>query len=899
MGCLTFAQSLESRLDSILALMTTTEKYNLLYYNTDGITRLGIPQFMGNNGPHGIGVNGSTSFPVTIGMAATWDLDMVQRIGAAIGTEGRSLGLDRVAGPSLDLLGDPRNGRAGESIGEDPFLGGRTTEAFYQGLFSSGLFGTIKHYNLNTRETGRESNNYVIDQRSLIELWGCHWKRAVQYGGALSVMCAFNLVNGGKCAENFNLINTILRTKWGFSYYTMCDWGGFNSAEKAMKAELDFCEGNDLYQQDLPGLVSSGTITMAMVENADKNVLRAKLVSGMIDGKPTVPSSARNSDANKELCYQAGLRAIVLLKNTGNILPISKNIVSVALIGPSADVCQLDGFGSSSVTPAYTITPRQSIDSVIGSAKVRYAKGCDINSTDQSGFAAAMSAAQGASVVVFVGGLDYTQEGEGYGIGGDRKSGSINLPGQQQNLINQLATVNPNIVVVVESGGMCGVDNSIANIKALLYGFYPGQEGGKAVASVLFGDYNPSGKLPVTMPKGDSQLPPWGLDFTNVVQGRLGYRWFDTQNLMPEFPFGYGLSYTTFAYSNLKITPDNAPIGTTITVTADIKNTGNRAGEEVAQLYLKTGAILPALPMPPKQLRGFEKISINPGETKTVDFTLTPEELYVFDTVANCYKVPTGAYSALVGGSSGDLPLMGNFTLTDDSVKPDLIVVNIRSVPPYPKAGDKVIFIASIINKGTGPSPAGTVHGVSFNVDGNGVAYSANVTSSIPAGGMALASATSGPAGSSAWTATSGTHSVSARVDYQNIIAECNEDNNVAYATITLPGGKLIPVPAPPTTQVSYIPVRKSKEQFALALIGKGNAAVLRYSLGTQGGPEQPAVLSAYTTGGRLIGRCNVQKGAGEIKLYRLIGGMHAASVLLFGISDGKNAAIVRDIVVE
>ncbi|MDA3835437.1 MAG: hypothetical protein PF495_18855 [Spirochaetales bacterium] len=267
--------ALEQRLDTLLSVMSMQEKIEQLYYLTDGNERLSIPQFTGSDGPHGIGngAEGFSCFPVTIAMVATWDPALITRVGRAISLEQASRGRDRIAGPTLDLLIDPRIGRAAESIGEDPYLGGRISEAFVLGQNSTSVFGSVKHYNLNTYEINRRTNNYLSDNRSLVEFWGYHWKRTVQVGGAFSNMCAYNWVNGDKCAENEYLIKTLLRDSWGFKYYTMCDWGGFSETGKALEAELDFCEGNDLYINELPSGVADGRFDSALVERATINVL--------------------------------------------------------------------------------------------------------------------------------------------------------------------------------------------------------------------------------------------------------------------------------------------------------------------------------------------------------------------------------------------------------------------------------------------------------------------------------------------------------------------------------------------------------------------------------------------------------------------------------------------------
>jgi beta-glucosidase len=787
--------SLEDRINSILSQMSVQEKIEQLYYKTDGNVRLGIPQFTGSDGPHGIGnkAKGWSCFPVTIAMTASWDPELIYRVGKAISIEQASRQRHRIAGPTLDLLHDPRNGRASETIGEDPFLGGRISEAFILGQNATAVFGSIKHYNLNTYEAKREHNNYLIDQRSLVEFWGGHWKRAIQDGGAMSIMCAYNLVNGEKCAENGNLIKTILRDMWGFEFYTMCDWGGFWSTPKAIKSEMDFCEGNDLYIKELPALVKNRTVDISMVDNAVRNILRTKILAGMLDGQPNVPSDARDCRKHRELVYESGLKSIILLKNQDRILPFGSAIGSIALIGPNVAVLPLDGHSSSAVIPSYTITLKEGIEMIIGADRVKYLKGCDINSKDRSQFDRAKEVARSADVVIFAGGLDDTVEGEGYFIGGDRMTGSVDLPGLQNDLINELASVNPNMVLVVISGGTCAVNKVISNVKAMLYAFYPGQEGGKALADILFGNYNPSGKLPVTVPKGDAQLPSTDMDFKKVVTEGVGYRWFDSQKITPEFAFGSGLSYTTFKYSGLIITPEIAPAGQEVRVQVDLTNTGKRAGEEVAQLYLSTDRLNPDIPMPAKQLKGFKKIHLEPGQTRRIEFTLTPEELYIFDEAKGRYIVPAGSYIVRVGGASDCLFLSGRFSLTKADEKPDLLIKNIRSIPPFPKKEEQVFFLASILNRGTGPSPAGVVHQVTFHVNGKVISWSNQFQDSIPAGGMAMVCGSQGPDSKPCWTAADGTWSITAEIDDKHNISETNEENNVCRGKITLPDGKIVP----------------------------------------------------------------------------------------------------------
>jgi beta-glucosidase len=798
---------LEQRLDTLLSKMSMQEKIEQLYYKTDGNQRLGIPQFKGSDGPHGIGngAPGFSSFPVTIAMAATWDPALITRAGRAIALEQASRGRDRIAGPTLDLLIDPRIGRAPETIGEDPFLGGRISEAFVLGQNTTSVFGSVKHYNLNTYEINRRTNNYLSDERSLVEFWGYHWKRTVQVGGAMSIMCAYNWVNGDKCAENKYMIKDLLRDHWGFNYYTMSDWGGFGDTGKALNSELDFCEGNDLYIKELPAGVVNGQFDSTLVERATRNVLRTKIISGMIDGVPVIPKTVIDSKEHHELVYESGLKSLVLLKNSENILPLDKEkLKSVAVIGPNAAVLPLDGNSSSKVLPSYRIPVEKAFRTILGDERVKYAKGCNINDTDKKQFAAAIETAKLAEYVVFVAGLDSTVEGEGWFLdkeadekgGGavarpDRPSQTVLLPGVQNELINEIAKVNPNIILVVISGGTCSVTPVINNVKGLLYAFYPGQEGGRAIADVLFGNYNPSGKLPATIPKDDSQIIPISPDFRNMVSRGVGYRWFDSQNLTPEFAFGFGLSYTTFEYSNIRINNTNAKVGDFIEASFDLKNTGKVFGEEVAQLYLSTGKIIPELQMPVKQLRAFEKTGLNPGETKTITFTLSPEEFYIYNETTKSYQVPEGEFMVQVGGSSDNLPLKTGFTLVNAEGKPDLSVRNIRTMPAFPKEGDEVVFMASLINNGTAATKKGDSHIIRFYVDGKEVANYHSKSITIPVGGMELAYA-QGLKGVN-WKAANGNFKITAKIEVKES-SDLNQQNNTCEAELQIPNGKVVPV---------------------------------------------------------------------------------------------------------
>jgi beta-glucosidase len=774
---ITYSETLDERITNIINQMSLEEKIAQLHregdFNTPDNTRLDIPGFVMADGPHGVRSGNATCFPVGIAMAASWDINLVYNIGVAMGKEFKGKNIHQALGPCMDICRDPRNGRSPESGGEDPFLCAQITTALIRGIQSSGCIATAKHFNCVNRQTDRVTNNVTIDQRMLMEHYGLNFRTAVQKGLTLCVMNSYNLINGDKCAENAILLTDILRDYWGFPFYVVSDWWSIWDSEKAIKAGCNICMGSFNYQDDLLDLVQSGNVSEEIIDDAVRKVLRTKILSGLLDYYPPGNPDDVNCPEHQQLSLEAGRKCMVLLKNEDNILPINKDLVnSIALIGPSANVAQLDGQGSSTVVPFYTVTPREGIENKIEISKISYTHGCDINSEDTTGFAEARNIASTADIVVFIGGLDATQEGEGQ----DRISGSIALPGKQQELINELALTNSQLIVVLISGGICGVNDCIESIKGLLYAFYPGQEGGNAIADVLFGDYNPGGKLPVSMPQTDSQLPEWNDDFTDDYG--CGYRWFDQMDITPQFAFGYGLSYTTFSYSNLSISPQTAPAGHVFEVSVDVTNTGSYTGDEVVQLYLTD--IESSVYMPEKQLKGFKRISLQPAETRTVHFTLTSDELYYYEQNSGSFKIEAGVFNVKVGGSSDNLPLSGNFEVTTASEQSDLIITSIKIMPPYPAKDDSVVFLAVIKNQGTGPTPSAIPHEVLFRINGSDISWSTEFLGPVPAGGMAFVCADGGPAGSNAWIAGDiGKYSIEAIVDHQEGISECIEDNNI------------------------------------------------------------------------------------------------------------------------
>jgi len=691
-----------------------------------------------------------------------------------MGEEFRAKGKNQTLGPAMDLTRDPRNGRTPESGSEDPYLDAQITAAVIKGVQLTPCIATAKHYNLKHKQANRTNNNYTITQELLMDHYGLNFRTAVQDAGVYSIMSAYNLINGEQAAESSNLLRTILREYWGFPYYVVSDWGAIKNTEKAIKGGTDICMGSDHYQNDLSGLISSGTVPVTFINEAVKNVLMSKILSGIMDYYPAGNSDDLNSNAHQILCLEAGKKSLVLLKNVNKLLPLfADSINTVAVLGPNAAVMQTDGTGSSWVDPFYKISPKEGIENRIGAEKVLYAKGCEITDSYASDVADAVQKAKDADVVIYFGGLDQSQEGEGL----DRVGSSVKLPGKQNDFIKLLTGVSSKVIVVLISGGICSVNDFVNEIEGLIYAFYPGQEGGNAIAQVLFGDYNPAGRLPVTMPKLDVQYSSLITDFDFTNDYGCGYRYFDKLQIIPEFAFGFGLSYTTFEYSNLAVTPTLAPVGDKIEVSVDVKNTGERNGEEVVQLYLSSNAV--PIEMPVKELKAFQRIPLEANETKTISFQISPNELYYYDEMSTSYQVAQGTYTVQIGPSSDSLPLHGTFELTSSTHYPDLQIANIRIVPAYPLKGEKVQFLATVLNRGTSPTPNSLPLEVLFKVNGNDVSQFAEVSESIPTGGMKLVNGTIGIGSDFKWTVDQvSDFSVEAEVNYMGTIPERNFSNN-------------------------------------------------------------------------------------------------------------------------
>lgn len=784
---------LDKKVASLVSQMTAEEKIGQLINDSFGTTadlpRLGIRGFVMDDGPHGVRYaeeqwNGrsATSFPTGIAVVSTWDVEVAREVGRCMGIEFWANDKNQQLGPCMDHLRDPRSGRAAESGGEDVYLNGLINKNVILGIQDSPVIATAKHYMGESKQKYRHDMNLLLSERFLMDFYAHQFRVAVQEAGTLCVMSSYNLINDVKASEDPWLLQEILRDRWGFPFYVVSDWDNIWNSKRALEGGTEVCMGSDVYRRDLPKLVASGEISPETLDRAVGHVLRTKLLAGLSETMPKGHLSMTKTDEIKAVNLLAARKSQILLKNEGNILPLGKN-VKIALVGPNSQAKNLNCFGSSETHPEYAVSVREGLERKIGQENVVFVKGCNINDKDESGFNAALEAAKKCDFVVFAGGLDATQEGEGYQSGRDRDFAA--LPPIQTKLINRLAEVNPNVVVVIQSGGVCLMEDSLASIKGLLYSFYAAQEAGTAIADVLFGDYNPAGRLPVTMAKNESDLPVWNEDWDAALLG--GYFWFDEKGIEPTFAFGTGLSYTKFEYSNFtyhepgRIRQAGEPLEFFVTV----KNTGKQDGEEVVQLYLTD--VESSHWMPKKQLRGFQRVAIPAGESKTVSFRLTADDFYYWNEKIDSYDVQSGNFRVAVGGASDKLEHAIDFRLRGNEKRPDLYVSRTYSFPRFPKEGDKVSFYAILKNNGNTPLKEDTPLKVDYFIDDKQVASTENLKLNLKPGQVALIHS------DTEWTATGKASGLTVNVDPDNQIREWDENNNKYQCEFKIYGEELDP----------------------------------------------------------------------------------------------------------
>lgn len=672
-----------------------------------GISRLGLPDLQMADAAVGVTRGASrsrysTALPDAVSLSASWDPKLAYEYGALIGQELRDQGYNMSLGGGVNITREPRNGRNFEYLGEDPILAGTMVGQHMKGLQAQNVIGDTKHYALNDQETGRGTGNVIIDKRSMRETDLLAFEIALKAADIGAVMCAYNRVNGDYACENSYLLNDVLKKDFGHKGFVLSDWGATHSAARAALAGLDMeMPANQYFGDALKKAVENGEVPMARVDDMVHRILRTMFASGIIDNPPS--PKIVNVSAGLEFARLVAEQGAVLLKNANRQLPLDRSkIKSIAVIGSHADVgvlsgggsAQVDAPGGNAVPPApepgaqrafmrgpvwFPSSPLKAIREKASNTKVEY------NSGTKAEAAAALAKASDIAIVFA---NQPTSEG--------RDETSLSLPDDQDKLIAAVAAVNPKTIVVLETGGPVTMP-WINNVSSILAAWYPGISGAEAIANILFGEVNPAAKLTISFPKSESDLPhptiagpppsstapapgavpaaapaqtappaggpmggmgrtmaPFDISYTEGL--KVGYKWYDAENKAPLFPFGFGLSYTTYAYSGLKTTVS----GKDVKVSFVVENTGKRAGSEIAQVYVSLPA---SAGEPPKRLVAWDKVHLDPGKAKTVELTLNPWYLSIFNADKNAWAIVPGDYKVLVGGSSRDLPLSSAFKM--------------------------------------------------------------------------------------------------------------------------------------------------------------------------------------------------------------------------------------------
>ncbi len=651
-------------IQTILDQLTLEEKAALCtgatMWTTVAVERLGVPAIVMTDGPHGVRLSpdmnsiGKTSLPATCFptascLASTWDRALIRQVGEALGEEARALGVGVLLGPGINMKRDPRCGRNFEYYSEDPFLAGELAASFIQGVQSQGVGTSLKHYAVNNQETERFRIDVDVDERTLREIYLPAFETAVKAGRPWTVMCAYNKVNGAYCSEHRRLLTEILKQEWGFEGLVVSDWGAVHDRVKALQAGLDL---------EMPGpqprrtqavieAVKAGSLDEAVLDEAVRRILRI-----IFRAAETPKGGAFDSAAHHALARRVAAEGMVLLKNNG-ILPLQQPR-RIAVIGRSAKEPYFQGGGSSHINPTQVDIPFDELQKLAGGAELTYCEGYPATPAfDQALIDEAVAAARGADVALLFIALPAFIESEGY----DRAD--LNLTPQQTALIRAVCAAQPNSVVILNNGSALTMSEWLDGPAAVLEAWMMGQAGGGAIADVLFGRVNPSGKLAETFPLRLADAPayinfPGGAGQVRYGEGIfIGYRYYDAKELPVAFPFGFGLSYTSFAYSNPRLSAESFTDTEGVTVFVDVTNTGAVAGKEVVQVYVHDRKA--SLPRPPKELKGFAKVELQPGETKTVAIPLGFRAFAFYHPGYRQWVAEDGEFDILIGASAADI----------------------------------------------------------------------------------------------------------------------------------------------------------------------------------------------------------------------------------------------------
>ena len=693
---------MEKRIEKLIKKMTLEEKVGLLHGNSKfyvaGVERLGIPEWSLSDGPHGVRAeinrhdwayagwtNDSASyFPTGTAFAAAWNPELAYRRGEVLGEEARWRKKDVLLGPGVNIIRSPLCGRNFEYMSEDPYMNSVLAVAYIKGLQSRDVACSVKHFAVNNQETNRTTVDVECSERALREIYLPAFKAAVQEGGALTVMAAYNKFRGEFCAENNYLVRKILRNEWGFDGVYVTDWGAAHSTVPSMEAGLDLEMGTLIdkyedwyYANPLIEAVKSGKVPMSLVDEKVGDVLRVMIKTNVLDPKKRFGPGSMNTKEHQQATYDAAAEAIVLLKNQNNLLPLDfSSIKSLAVIGDNATRKHSNGGLSSEIKAVYEVTPLEALRAKWGDkVDIRFAQGYEKLSTFVEGsnngqssgtfssktqesdalLKEAVEVARTSDVALLVCGLNHDYDTESF----DRLN--MDIPYGQVELIQEVVKANPRTIVVMIAGSPLNMAAVDICSPAIVWAWFNGMEGGNALVDVLSGKVNPSGKMPFTTPVSLDQSPAHALgNFpgrdlkVNYEEDILvGYRWFDTKGLPVVYPFGYGLSYTTFDYSNLNTDKKTYDQADTIQATFTLTNTGDREGAEVAQLYVSDPVC--SVMRPVKELKGFKKVFLKPGESRRITLDIPVSSLAFYSEAQSQFVVEPGEFILQLGASASDI----------------------------------------------------------------------------------------------------------------------------------------------------------------------------------------------------------------------------------------------------
>ena len=693
---------MEKRIEKLIKKMTLEEKVGLLHGNSKfyvaGVERLGIPEWSLSDGPHGVRAeinrhdwayagwtNDSASyFPTGTAFAAAWNPELAYRRGEVLGEEARWRKKDVLLGPGVNIIRSPLCGRNFEYMSEDPYMNSVLAVAYIKGLQSRDVACSVKHFAVNNQETNRTTVDVECSERALREIYLPAFKAAIQEGGALTVMAAYNKFRGEFCAENNYLVRKILRNEWGFDGVYVTDWGAAHSTVPSMEAGLDLEMGTLIdkyedwyYANPLIEAVKSGKIPMSLVDEKVGDVLRVMIKTNVLDPKKRFGPGSMNTKEHQQATYDAAAEAIVLLKNQNNLLPLDfSSIKSLAVIGDNATRKHSNGGLSSEIKAVYEVTPLEALRAKWGDkVDIRFAQGYEKLSTFVEGsnngqssgtfssktqesdalLKEAVEVARTSDVALLVCGLNHDYDTESF----DRLN--MDIPYGQVELIQEVVKANPRTIVVMIAGSPLNMAAVDICSPAIVWAWFNGMEGGNALVDVLSGKVNPSGKMPFTTPVSLDQSPAHALgNFpgrdlkVNYEEDILvGYRWFDTKGLPVVYPFGYGLSYTTFNYSNLNTDKKTYDQADTIQATFTLTNTGDREGAEVAQLYVSDPVC--SVMRPVKELKGFKKVFLKPGESRRITLDIPVSSLAFYSEAQSQFVVEPGEFILQLGASASDI----------------------------------------------------------------------------------------------------------------------------------------------------------------------------------------------------------------------------------------------------